>query len=258
MYNRKMTKRISKSKNLGQGLTFDDILLVPNYSEILPRNAELKTHLTKNISLSIPFISAAMDTVTEGTMAIAMAQQGGIGIIHKNLPVDEQIKEVERVKRYESGRISNPITLPASATVGDALRVQLKHNISGLPIIDEKGVLIGIVTSRDLRFESFEKSENIPIKKIMTIDLITGKPNTSVEEANNLFKKHGIEKLPLVDNKNRLVGLITYRDMAKSKEHPEATKDKLGRLRVGAAVGTGKDVLDDMIREINNDNNKNQ
>lgn len=238
-----MKKKTTQAKNLGQGLTFDDILLVPNYSEILPRNAELKTRLTKNITLAIPFISAAMDTVTESTMAIAMAQQGGIGIIHKNLPIEEQIKEVERVKRYESGRISNPITLPAKATVGDALRVQMKHGISGLPVIDDNGILVGIVTSRDLRFESFEKSENTPIKEIMTTSLITGKPNTSIEEANNLFKKHGIEKLPLIDNKKKLMGLITYRDMAKSKEHPEATKDKLGRLRVGAAVGTGKDVL---------------
>ncbi|PIR68074.1 IMP dehydrogenase [Candidatus Nomurabacteria bacterium CG10_big_fil_rev_8_21_14_0_10_35_16] len=239
----KKKKKTTQPKNLGQGLTFDDVLLIPNYSEVLPRNAELQTRLTKNINLHIPFISAAMDTVTEGDMAIAMAQQGGIGIIHKNLPIDEQIKEVERVKRYESGRISNPITLPASATVGDALRVQMKYNISGLPIINKENKLIGIVTSRDLRYESFEKSENTSIKKIMTTSLITGKPNTSIEEANNLFKQHGIEKLPLIDNKGRLVGLITYRDMAKSKEYPRATKDNLGRLRVGAAVGTGKDVL---------------
>lgn len=239
-----MKKKLTQPENLGQGLTFDDVLLVPNYSETLPRNAELKTRLTRNINLHIPLISAAMDTVTESAMAIAMAQQGGIGIIHKNLPIDEQVREVERVKRYESGRISNPITLPAEATVGDALRVQMKHNISGLPIVNDKGILVGIVTSRDLRFESFEKSENIPIKEIMTTDLITGKPNTSIEDANNIFKKHGIEKLPLVDSKNKLVGLITYRDMAKSKEHPKATKDSLGRLRVGAAVGAGKDVLD--------------
>jgi IMP dehydrogenase len=234
---------IPSPKALGQGLTFDDVLLVPNYSEVLPKNVLTKTRLTKNISLSIPFMSAAMDTVTESSMAIAMAQQGGIGIIHKNLGIENQAKEVERVKRYESGRIVNPITLSVSATVGDALRVQKTHNIGGIPIIDDSGVLVGIVTNRDLRFESVEKSNNTPIRDIMTTKLITGRANTTIEEANDLFKKHSIEKLPLVDKNNKLVGLITYRDMAKSKEYPNATKDNEGRLCVGAAVGTGESAI---------------
>lgn len=236
-------KENSGPKKLGKGLTFDDVLLVPNYSEVLPRNAITKTTLTKNISLNIPFMSAAMDTVTESSMAIAMAQQGGIGIIHKNLSIADQAREVERVKRYESGRIKNPITLSSEATVGDALRIQKEQHISGLPVIDKKGILVGIVTSRDLRYETFEKSENTAIKSIMTTKVISGKPDTTTEEANELFKKHGIEKLPLVDKNNKLIGLITYRDIAKSKEYPSATKDTLGRLCVGAAVGTGADVL---------------
>src|SRR3989344_1358248 len=235
--------QISVPKVLGAGFTFDDVLLVPGYSEVLPKDVITKTQLTKNITLHIPFMSAAMDTVTESAMAIAMAQHGGIGIIHKNLGIDDQVKEVQRVKRYESGRIANPIPLPVSATVGDALRIQKTHNIGGIPIIDKEGKLVGIVTNRDLRFETMEKNENTPIKEIMTTKIITGGFNTSLSEANNLFKKHGIEKLPLVDKKNKMVGLITYRDMAKSKEYPNATKDKEGRLCVGAAVGTSANAL---------------
>ncbi|MEX2028471.1 MAG: IMP dehydrogenase [Candidatus Curtissbacteria bacterium] len=235
-----MKRRNSKPKNLGQGLTFDDVLLVPNASEVLPKNAITKTILTKNISLNIPLMSAAMDTVTEGDMAIAMAQQGGIGIIHKNLSISDQAKEVERVKRYESGRITNPITLTIGATVGDAFAIQKKYNFGGFPVLDKKGGLVGIVTNRDLRFQ---KNESTPIEKIMTTELITGGPDTSIEQANELFNKHAIEKLPLVDKNNKLTGLITYRDIAKSKEYPHATKDSFGRLRVGAAVGAGSDVL---------------
>src|SRR3989344_8898801 len=238
----KKVKKLSP-KMLGQGLTFDDVLLVPGYSEVLPKDVSTKTRLTKNITLHIPLMSAAMDTVTESVMAIAMAQQGGIGIIHKNLGITDQAREVERVKRYESGRIVNPITLPFNATVGDALRVQKTHNIGGIPIVDQAGVLLGIVTNRDLRFESLDKSENIPIKDIMTTKLITGSPDTTLLEANDLFRKHSIEKLPLIDKNKKLVGLITYRDMRKSKAYPNATKDKDGRLAVGAAVGTGKDAL---------------
>src|SRR3989338_3987813 len=233
-------KKNSKPVNLGQGLTFDDVLLVPNYSEVLPKNVDTKTRLTKNISLNIPLISAAMDTVTENAMAIAMAQQGGIGIIHKNLSIKDQAKEVERVKRYESGRITNPITLSIDATVGDAFKIQKKYGFGGFPVLDKKGILVGIVTNRDLRFQ---KKESVLIEKVMTTKLITGGPNTSIEEANGFFSKYGIEKLPLVDKNNKLVGLITYRDIAKSKEYPNATKDNLGRLRVGAAVGAGADVL---------------
>jgi IMP dehydrogenase len=170
-----------------------------------------------------------------------MAQQGGIGIIHKNIPIEEQAKEVAKVKRYESGRITNPVTLFDTATVGDALLIQKTHKISGLPIIDKNGKLIGIVTNRDLRFE---RKANTPIQEIMTTELITGGPNTTVEEANILFQKNGIEKLPLIDKNNNLVGLITYRDMVKSQKYPNATKDSMGRLCVGAAVGTAADTLD--------------
>ncbi|HEU0085994.1 MAG TPA: IMP dehydrogenase [Candidatus Paceibacterota bacterium] len=234
-------KKTPTPNDLGKGLTFDDVLLVPNYSEVLPKEVNTQTRLTKNISLHIPLLSAAMDTVTESSMAIAMAQLGGIGIIHKNLTIEEQAGEVSRVKRYESGKITDPITLSINGTVGDALAIQQKYNIGGVPIVDDKGVLRGIVTHRDLRFE---KKETTPIKEVMTSRLITGDANTSIEEANNLFKKHGIEKLPLVDKNGKLVGLITYRDMAKSKEYPNATKDKLGRLLVGAAVGTAPDTMD--------------
>lgn len=227
-------------KNLGEGLTFDDILLVPNYSAVLPKNVITRTRLTKNITLSIPFMSAAMDTVTESRMAIAMAEQGGIGIIHKNLSIADQAREVELVKRHESGRIIDPITLSVDATVGDVLEIQKKRYIGGFPVLDKDGRLVGIITNRDLRFQ---KDAKTPVKKIMTTKLITGGPKTTIEEANNLFSKHGIEKLPLVDKNNKLVGLITYRDIAKSKEYPNATKDSLGRLRVGAAVGAGADVL---------------
>ncbi|MEK9181425.1 MAG: IMP dehydrogenase [Patescibacteria group bacterium] len=236
----KKTKSKNTLKNLGQGITFDDILLVPNYSEILPKNVVTKTYLTKNISLNIPFMSAAMDTVTEANMAIAMAEQGGIGIIHKNLSIEDQAKEVERVKRYESGRIVNPVTLPITATVGDAFSIQKKYHFGGFPVLDKNGALVGIVTNRDLRFQ---KDESLSIEKVMTTKLITGGPNTSIEEAHDLFNQHAIEKLPLIDKNNKLVGLITYRDIAKSKEYPNATKDSLGRLCVGAAVGVGNDVL---------------
>ncbi len=235
-----MAKKFSKIKILGQGLTFDDVLLVPNYSEVLPKEVEIKTKLTKNIALSIPFMSAAMDTVTESPMAIEMAKLGGLGIIHKNLSIADQAQEVFKVKRYESGRISNPLTLSVDATVGDALEIQQKHNIGGLPIVDNNGKLVGIVTNRDLRFET---NRNKGIKEIMTTKLITGKQNTTVDEANQLFKKYVIEKLPLIDKNGKLIGLITYRDMRKSKEYPFATKDKEGRLCVGGAVGVGKDAM---------------
>src|SRR3989344_7181149 len=172
--------KLNKANNLGQGLTFDDVLLVPNYSEVLPKEVNIKTILTKNIFLSIPFISAAMDTVTESSMAIAIAQLGGIGIIHKNFSISDQAREVERVKRYEAGRIANPVTLSVDATVGDALLIQKKHNFGGFPVLDKKGLLVGIVTNRDLRFQ---KDESTPIKKVMMTKLITGGPGTSIEEA---------------------------------------------------------------------------
>lgn len=236
----KKSNQKGKLTNLGKGLTFDDVLLVPNYSEVLPREVNTGTILTKNITLKIPLMSAAMDTVTESAMAIALAQLGGIGIIHKNLSVADQAREVEKVKRYESGRILDPITLSIDATVGDAFAIQKKYHFGGFPVVDKNGVLHGIVTNRDMRFQ---KDNSVRIKNVMTKELITGNAHTTMEEAHNLFNKHAIEKLPLVDKDNKLVGLITYRDIAKSKEYPYATKDKEGRLRVGAAVGAGKDVL---------------
>ncbi|MBI2630961.1 IMP dehydrogenase [Candidatus Nomurabacteria bacterium] len=230
----------SSPKDLGQGLTFDDVLLVPRKSDVLPKNVITKTRLTKNINLHIPFMSAAMDTVTESKMAIAIAELGGIGIIHKNLSIADQAYEVERVKRYESGRIIDPITIPDTATVGDVFNIQKQYHFGGFPVVDRNGSLVGIVTNRDMRFQ---KDESVSVKEIMSTELITGGPKTNIEEANNLFSKYGIEKLPLVDKNNKLVGMITYRDIAKSKEHPNATKDGLGRLCVGAAVGAGADVL---------------
>jgi IMP dehydrogenase len=239
----KLNKQNSKSavpKNKGIGLTFDDVLLVPNYSDVLPKNVNTRTVLTKNISLSIPLMSAAMDTVTESDMAIAMAEQGGIGIIHKNLSIEDQVEEVRHVKRYESGRISDPVTLLDTATVGDVFEIQKQYRFGGFPVLDKNGYLVGIVTNRDLRFR---KDVSLPIREVMTKKLITGGPKTTIEEAHKLFSEYAIEKLPLVDKNNKLVGLITYKDTAKSKEYPNATRDKEGRLRVGAAVGTGKDVL---------------
>ena len=233
-------KNKSNPKNLGTGLTFDDILLVPNYSEVLPKDVNTRTRLTKNISLHIPLMSAAMDTVTESRMAIAIARLGGIGIIHKNMPIKDQAVEVSKVKRFESGRILNPMTLSENATVGEAKGLQKKHHFGGFPVLNNEGVLVGIVTNRDLRFH---KNASTPLKKIMTTKLITGGLNTTVEEANILFDKHSVEKLPLVDKNYRLVGLITYRDIEKSKEYPNATKDGMGRLCLGAAVGAGEEAL---------------
>jgi IMP dehydrogenase len=238
---KKKLGKVKGPKALGTGITFDDVLLVPGYSEVLPKEVDTSTRLTKNIKLYIPFMSAAMDTVTESKMAIAMARVGGIGIIHKNMTIAEQAAEVARVKRFESGRILNPLTLPDSGTVGDALRLQEKHSIGGFPILNKEGVLVGIVTNRDLRFQ---KDESTPLKKIMTTKLIVGGPSTTIEEANELFDKHGVEKLPLVDKNKRLIGLITYRDIEKTKEFPNATKDNMGRLRTGAAVGAGSDALE--------------
>jgi IMP dehydrogenase len=226
--------------SLGQGLTFDDILLVPGYSEVSPRDVSTKTRLTKNISLEIPLISAAMDTVTEAKMAIAMAKLGGIGIIHKNMTIEEQAEEVAKVKRYESGRIKNPITLSLEATVGDALALKEKFGIGGFPVVNDAGELVGIVTNRDLRFE---KTPAAPIRGIMTKKLVVGTEHTTVLQAYALFKKHAIEKLPLVDKKGKLVGLITYRDIRKKEEFPKATKDREGRLMAGAAIGAGPDAL---------------
>jgi IMP dehydrogenase len=229
------------NKFVEQGLTYDDVLLVPAYSETLPREVNISTKFTRNISLNIPIISAAMDTVTESQMAIAMAREGGIGVLHKNMTIVEQADKVRMVKRAESGMILDPVTLTKSATVGDAQQNMATYKIGGIPIIDPQGKLEGIVTNRDLRFE---KDLDRPIAEVMTVDnLITVKEGTSLEEAEGILQAHKIEKLPVVDLENALVGLITFRDITKHTTKPIANKDSYGRLRVAAAVGVTGDVL---------------
>ncbi len=230
------------NKFVEQGLTYDDVLLVPAYSETLPREVNISTKFTRNISLNIPIISAAMDTVTESQMAIAMAREGGIGVLHKNMTIAEQADKVRMVKRAESGMILDPVTLTKSATVGDAQQNMATYKIGGIPIIDQQGKLEGIVTNRDLRFE---KDLDRPIAEVMTVDnLITVKEGTSLEEAEGILQTHKIEKLPVVDTENALVGLITFRDITKHTTKPIANKDSYGRLRVAAAVGVTGDVLE--------------
>ena len=230
------------NKFVEQGLTYDDVLLVPAYSETLPREVNISTKFTRNISLNIPIISAAMDTVTESQMAIAMAREGGIGVLHKNMTILEQADKVRMVKRAESGMILDPVTLTKSATVGDAQQNMATYKIGGIPIIDPQGKLEGIVTNRDLRFE---KDLNRPIAEVMTVDnLITVKEGTSLEEAEGILQTHKIEKLPVVDAENALVGLITFRDITKHTTKPIANKDSYGRLRVAAAVGVTGDVIE--------------
>ena len=230
------------NKFVEQGLTYDDVLLVPAYSETLPREVNISTKFTRNISLNIPIISAAMDTVTESQMAIAMAREGGIGVLHKNMTISEQADQVRMVKRAESGMILDPVTLTKSATVGDAQQNMATYKIGGIPIIDLQGKLEGIVTNRDLRFE---KDLDRPIAEVMTVDnLITVKEGTSLEEAEGILQTHKIEKLPVVDTENALVGLITFRDITKHTTKPIANKDYYGRLRVAAAVGVTGDVLE--------------
>jgi IMP dehydrogenase len=220
-------------------LTFDDVLLKPKYSDLIPAEANTKTRLTKNIELNIPLLSAAMDTVTESAMAIAMAQNGGLGIIHKNMSVENQAREVKIVKRFESGVVVEPTTMYKDATLGEALELMSKQKLSGIPIVDKKtNKLVGILTNRDVRFAE-DKSQ--PISKLMTKDnLITSKPNISREDAIRLLHKHRIERIILVDDDYHCVGLMTFKDIKKSQEYPFATKDEQGRLRVGAATGVGE------------------
>ncbi len=232
-----------------EGLTFDDILLLPAKSEVLPCETNLEAKLTTDIKLNVPFLSAAMDTVTESKMAIAMAQQGGIGIIHKNLSISEQADEIDKVKRYESGMIHNPITLTAEKTVGDAEEIMSKYKISGIPIVDANGILVGIITNRDLRFAT---EYSIPVSRLMTSEnLITAPEGTTLEEAKKLLQKYKIEKLPVVDANGKLKGLITFKDISKKEMYPNACKDELGRLRVGAAVGVSSDTLERVEALIN-------
>jgi IMP dehydrogenase len=231
---------LDTSKVLYEALTYDDVLLVPAYSEVLPRDTQTKTFLTKNIQLNIPLLSAAMDTVTEYEMAVAMAQEGGIGFIHKNMTIQQQAEQVRKVKRSESGMIIDPITLDESATVGDALKLMKEFRIGGIPIVDENNKLKGIITNRDLRFQT-ENSR--PVNEIMTKDnLIVGKEGSGLAEAEDILRNYKIEKLPIVDKDYRIIGLITYRDILKKKDRPNAAKDSLGRLIVGAAVGVTPDI----------------
>ncbi len=232
---------MANSTILNEGLTYEDVLLIPQYSDILPQKVDLKTRFSKNINLNIPIISAAMDTVTESKMAIAVAREGGIGVIHKNLSIEEQSNEVTLVKRAESGMIIDPVTLKLNALVKDAKKSMKKYKIGGIPIIDDNGKLKGIVTNRDLRFE---KEDDKPISKVMTSkNLITVKSGTSMEEAEEILQKHKIEKLPVVDSKKNLVGLITFRDINKHSIKSVSNKDDFGRLRVAAAIGVDKDII---------------
>ena len=223
------------------GLTFDDVIVLPAKSDVIPAQADVSTQFSRNIGLSIPLISSAMDTVSESKMAIALAQQGGIGIIHRNMPIDKQAEEVDKVKRHESGMIVDPITMKPQNKIFEAQEVMKKYKISGLPITDDKNKLVGILTNRDIRFET---RLNLTIEKAMTKDLITVPLGTSLEEAEKLFHKHKIEKILMVDEKHHLKGLITYKDILKRIQYPRAAKDDFGRLRVGAAIGVGEETLD--------------
>jgi len=229
-------------KIIGEGLTFDDVLLMPGHSRVHPRDTEVGTWLTREIRLSIPLLSAAMDTVTESRMAIALAREGGLGVIHKNMPVDRQAEEVDRVKRSESGMILNPITLPPDSTLRDAHALMARFSISGVPIVEADGRLVGIVTNRDLQFE---RELERPIKDVMTSEnLITASVGTTLEEAEAVLHRHRIEKLPVVNEDGTLAGLITVKDIVKRRQFPNSCKDERGRLRVGAAVGASRADLD--------------
>jgi IMP dehydrogenase len=227
------------NKFFGEGLTYDDVLVLPSFSEILPRDVDTSTLLTRNIRINIPMLSAAMDTVTESKLAIALAQEGGIGILHKNMSIDRQAGEVRRVKRSESGMILDPVTLHENATLKDAHKLMSENKIGGIPIINENGILVGVLTNRDLRFE---KALDRKVSEVMTSEnLITAPEGTSLAQAETILQQYKIEKLPVVDKEGKLKGLITYKDILKIKAHPNACKDKHGRLIVGAAVGVTAD-----------------
>ncbi|MFP4090036.1 MAG: IMP dehydrogenase [Cyclobacteriaceae bacterium] len=230
------------SKFLYEALTYDDVLLVPSYSEILPRNTDTTTHLSRNIRLNIPLVSAAMDTVTEFELAIAMALAGGLGFIHKNMSAEAQAYQVRKVKRSQSGMILDPITLDIDATVNDAKMIMKENKIGGIPVVDKERRLIGIVTNRDLRFL---KDMRQPVREVMTRhNLVTAEMGVGLEKAEDILQEHKIEKLPIIDNEGKLSGLITYKDILKNKDRPYACKDEYGRLRVGAAVGVTKDIIE--------------
>ncbi|ULQ56774.1 IMP dehydrogenase [Flavihumibacter rivuli] len=230
------------SKFFGEGLTFDDVLLVPAFSQVLPREVNIQTKLTKSITLNIPMLSAAMDTVTEAQLAIALAREGGIGILHKNMTIEKQAEQVRKVKRSESGMIIDPVTLHEDATIGDALKLMKENKIGGIPIIDNKNKLVGILTNRDLRFE---QSKSKKVSEVMTSEkLVTAPEGTDLRKAEKILQQHKIEKLPVVKKDGTLLGLITYRDILQLQSHPNANKDGFGRLLAGAAIGITKDMLD--------------
>ena len=230
------------NKIVGEGLTYDDVLLVPAYSEVLPREVNIQSKFTKNITINVPIVSAAMDTVTESRMAIAMAREGGIGVLHKNMTIEQQALKVRKVKRAESGMIMDPVTLPLKSVVRDAKASMKEHSIGGIPIVDDEKKLIGIVTNRDLRFE---KNDDRPIAEVMTSEnLVTVGEGTSLQQAEVILQENKIEKLPVVNDKDELIGLITFRDITKLTQKPIANKDQYGRLRVAAAIGVTADAVD--------------
>ena len=238
-----VAKKSIPNKTIIDGFTFDDVLIAPAYSNVLPKDVDVSTHLTKKIKLHIPFLSAAMDTVTEAGLAIALAREGGLGILHKNMSIEQQAAQVRKVKRSENGLILNPVTLSPTATVGDAFRIMKENKISGIPIIDTNGKLLGIVTNRDLRFEVSNKTKLI--SEVMTSKrLITAPEGTDLKKAEKILQQYKIEKLPVVNKQGKLIGLITYRDIQQINNYPNSSKDSFGRLLVGAALGITNDLLD--------------
>jgi IMP dehydrogenase len=238
----------SEDKIIYEGLTFDDVLIIPSYSEILPREVDISSMFTRNIRINTPVLSAAMDTVTEDELAIAIAREGGIGVIHKNMSIEKQAAQVKRVKRAENVMIFDPITIHPEASVAEAINLMSEYKIGGIPVIDGNGILMGIVTNRDLRFESNRAKR---ISEVMTTDLITTNHHTNLESAARILQKHKIEKLPMVDENGKLIGLITYKDITKTKDRPNSCKDNKGRLRVAGAVGIAADTMERVEALIN-------
>lgn len=237
------TNKTDNKRFFGEGLTFDDVLLMPAYSQVLPREVNIQSQLTKSLTLNVPILSAAMDTVTEAGLAIALAREGGLGILHKNMSIEKQAEQVRKVKRSESGLIVDPVTLHDDATIGDALRLMKENRIGGIPIVDNNNKLVGILTNRDLRFETDKKIKKV--REVMTKEnLITAPEGTDLKKAEKILHQYKIEKLPVVNKQGKLIGLITYRDILQIRNFPNAVKDSMGRLLVGAALGITKDILD--------------
>jgi IMP dehydrogenase len=233
---------LDPNKFVAEGLTYDDVLLLPSYSEVLPREVSTHSYITKKIKINVPIVSAAMDTVTESALAIAIAQNGGIGMLHKNMSIERQADEVRKVKRSESGMIQDPVTLGETATLAEALKIMKEYKIGGIPIIAKDNKLLGILTNRDIRFQ---KDIKLKVTAVMTsTNLVTAPKGTDLKKAEQILQQHKIEKLPVVDSKGKLTGLITYKDIQKFKNFPNACKDEHGRLRVGAAVGVTADTMD--------------